>query len=221
MLDVFLPQRCAGCQTPGPPLCPSCTAELTSRPALRMPVPAPAGLPECWSAGDYSGAARRAVLAYKEQGRTSLAGPLALALAFTMTRALGREGPVLVVPVPSARGTLRARGHDPVGRLAALATRHLRALGRPAVLCRALTQVRKVGDQAGLSSTERAANLHASLGLTRAGKSALNGRTGPPVVIVDDVVTTGATLAEAARALRAAGASVRLAATVTATRRRS
>ncbi|MGW0203626.1 ComF family protein, partial [Nonomuraea sp. NPDC003201] len=113
--------------------------------------------------------------------------------------------------------TRRHRGHDPVGRLAVLAAGRLRAWGLRAEAWPALVQARRVADQAGLSSAERSSNLAGSLQVRRAAK-------GPPAacaVLLDDIVTTGATLVEAARALSSAGVRVPLAATVAATRRRS
>jgi predicted amidophosphoribosyltransferase len=233
LLDLVVPQSCVGCGAPGEACCAGC---LAVSPASRMPGDAPSGLPECWSAGPYEGALRKALLAYKERGQAALARPLSEALALTAVRALAahpgsalavarvpaaRPGPggerVAVVPVPSSGRALRARGHDPVGRLAVLAARRLREFGLPAEPWRALRQARRVADQAGLSSTQRADNLAASLWVPDAAYA----RTGPLVLLVDDIVTTGSTLAEAARTLRAAGARVPLAVTVAATRRRS
>ncbi|MEV0150885.1 MULTISPECIES: phosphoribosyltransferase family protein [unclassified Nonomuraea] len=226
VLDVLLPRPCVGCGAAGEPLCGECLGPLVA-PAPRMPVPRPAGLPGCWSGAPYEGPVRRAVIAYKERAQTGLAAPLAALLAFTVASALAEahhvEGPFLVVPVPSARRAVRARGHDPMDRLAERAVRGLRRLGRPAVLCRALTPARRVADQAGLGAAERAANLAGSLRVTTAPRSPHRGALGllgSPVVVVDDLVTTGATLAEAARALRGSGAEVVCAATVAATRRR-
>ncbi|MGP3955437.1 ComF family protein [Nonomuraea sp. 3N208] len=223
VLDLILPQTCAGCGAKGARCCGRCLAELTARPARRLPRPRLPGTPDCWSASPYEGAVRKAIVAYKERGAVALAGVLAEALAFTALTAIGRtggpwaEGGFAVVPVPSGRASLSARGHDPVGRLAELAVRRLRAFGLPAVPWAALSQARRVVDQARLSSPERAANLAGSLRVTPTAK-------GPPaacVLLVDDIVTTGATLVEAARALRSAGVSVPLAVTVAATRRRS
>ncbi|MEV0628122.1 ComF family protein [Nonomuraea wenchangensis] len=225
LLDLILPPACAGCGAKGPRCCAACLAELTARPARRLPHPCPPGLPDCWSASSYDGRTRRTLLAYKERGAVTLAAALAEALAFTAVTALSRTPGALralaagfaVVPVPSTRATAGARGHDPVARLALLAARALCALGLPAHPWNGLTQVRSVTDQAGLSSAERAANLAGSLRVSRPA-------TGPPApcaLLVDDIVTTGATLAEAARALRAAGTPVPLAVTVAATRRRS
>ncbi|WP_345557417.1 ComF family protein [Nonomuraea rosea] len=228
VLDLVLPQVCAGCGATGARCCGGCLAELTAAPARRLPEPVPVGLPDCWSAARYEGAVRRAVVAYKERGAVALAGVLAQVLTFTVLTAIGAGAfgttafgaaarPFAVVPVPSGRLSRRARGHDPVGRLAVLVVRHLRAYGLRAELWTALVQARRVADQAGLSSAERGANLAGSLRVPRAAK-------GPPaarVLLLDDIVTTGATLVEAARALRSAGVAAPLAVTVAATRRRS
>ncbi|MFI7441339.1 ComF family protein [Nonomuraea indica] len=219
LLDLLLPQRCAGCDAPGEPFCGPCLAGLVA-PARRLPEPRPAGLPDCWSAADYAGPVRRALIAYKERARVALAAPLAEALACTVAAGVaGRPHPAaagfVLVPVPSARRTRRARGHDPVGRLAARAAGLLTACGHAARSDAVLAPIRPVADQAGLDARRRAANLAGSLGVAGRATPAL------PVVLVDDLVTTGATLSEAARALRSRGAEVLFAATVAATRRRS
>jgi predicted amidophosphoribosyltransferase len=216
-LDLLLPQGCVGCDDPCGPLCPGCAAVW---PARRTPGSPQRGLPECWSAADYAGPLRRAILAYKERARTALAARLAEMLAFTAVTALGGRPPagrVVLVPVPSARRAVRARGHDPVARLAALAAHRMGAMGVCAVSRPMLALSRRTADQAGLSATERAANLHSSLRAT----PRLRGTPEGPLVLVDDIVTTGATLAEASRALRAIGAEARLAVTLAATRLRS
>nr|WP_221473343.1 phosphoribosyltransferase family protein [Planomonospora venezuelensis] len=221
MLDLVLPPRCAGCDAPGALVCPACSAELRGEPACRMPVPAPPGLPECWSASDYAGAARRAIISYKERGRTALARPLAGALALTAGTAVGAH-PVVLVPVPSARPALRRRGHDPVTRLAELAAGYLRTAGWPVIVAGMLAHRRRPADQAGLSSLQRAENLALAYRVSPRWGDVLAGSWDGAgvVVLVDDVVTTGATLAEAARALRAAGVQAPLAVTLAATRRR-
>ncbi|WP_433499858.1 ComF family protein [Sphaerimonospora sp. CA-214678] len=230
-LDLVLPPRCAGCGEPGSAACRACTAELLRNPAARPPNPPPAGLPDCWSATTYDGAARRMLLALKERGRTVVAPVLAVCLARVVTAALEVRTeppdrwsrPLALVPVPSARAASRKRGHDPVRAVAEAAAAELRLLGPPVVSVPMLRQSRRVADQAGLSSARRAANLSGAFEVApgRTGLLAALQRRGAVVVLVDDIVTTGSTLAEAARALRLAGAEVPLAVTVAATPRRT
>jgi predicted amidophosphoribosyltransferase len=127
----------------------------------------------------------------------------------------GTAGPALLVPVPSRAAVVRARGHDPLTRVALRAATQLRGHGVEASVGRVLRTVRATEDQAGLGAGARAGNL--------AGSMACRGRAEllPParVVVVDDVITTGATVREAQRALEAAGVGVLGIAVVAATRR--
>lgn len=225
--DLVLPASCAGCSVGYGLLCPDCLPALTGAAGRRWPSPSPPGLPAPYAVADYHGAARAALLAHKEHGRRGLAAPLGTALAAAVRAASGlergRERParnsgLLLVPVPSTRAACRRRGHDPVRRMALAAAAGLRRAGTPATVLPVLRQARPVDDQAGLSAQDRAANLTGALAVPPAYSPLLAGRS---VIVVDDVVTTGATLAEAARALRAAGAGVRAAAVVAATRRRA
>jgi predicted amidophosphoribosyltransferase len=151
------------------------------------------------------------IVAYKERGRSGLALPLGVALA----RAVSAAGlPALLVPVPSTRASIRRRGYDPTLRIARVAARLLASRGEPVRCRRLLAHRRRVVDQAGLSAPGRLANLAGALVARR-------DLRGVRVIVVDDVVTTGATLVEAARALRAAGAEVCAAAVVAATTRRA
>ena len=217
LLDLVLVRACGGCALPGPTPCAGCAALLRAAPmgAVR-PDPCPPGLPRVTAFGRYDGPLRGLLLAHKEQGRTALAAPLGGALAAAVADLLrhgpagpaGPAGPVVLVPVPSAPAAVRARGHDHAWRLATSAAAALPA-GTRAV--RLLVPARWIADQAGLSHAARAANLDGAL--------AARGAVAGQVVVVDDVMTTGATVVEATRALRAAGSTVVGAAVVAATAR--
>ncbi|MEU6402046.1 ComF family protein [Streptomyces sp. NPDC046985] len=206
--DLLLPAECAGCGRSRTVLCPRCRAVLGGSAPLRVrPRPAPAGLPPVHAAAPYGDEVRAALLAHKERGALALAGPLGAALAGAVRAALraagadGRAGPVLLVPVPSARRAVRARGHDPARRIALAAAGELRRTGTGARVLAVLRQRRAVADQSGLDARERLANLAGALEVVAGGARLL--RAGP-IVLVDDLMTTGATLGEAARAVRSA-----------------
>ncbi|MCA1710325.1 MAG: ComF family protein [Actinobacteria bacterium] len=217
LLDLVLPQACPGCGLAGSRWCHGCAdvlAAVAARPlGATAPVPAPAGFPPATAAGRYAGPLRGALLAHKERGRLALVRPLGRALAAAILL-LEPAGPVVLAPVPSDPRTVRARGHDATRRLAGVAARELRRAGVPARAAPLLAHRRRVADQAGLDSNGRRANLSGAVRVRRP-------VAGLQVVVVDDVVTTGASLTEAARALTAAGARVLGAATVAATARRA
>ena len=221
-LDLVHPRECAGCGRPGASLCAACARALRPGAFAHRPTPSPPGLPPVFAAMAYAGPARSAIVAWKERGERDLAEPLARALADALMAA-SREtegvGPLVVVPVPASATAHRLRGEDIVMRLSRRATGLLVRAGRKA-RCHPVLAMRGTPlDQAGLGRTARLANLRGTMAVT--GGPALR-RLGPrcSIVIVDDVVTTGATLVEAARALEAEGLRVLAAATVAATLRR-
>jgi predicted amidophosphoribosyltransferase len=220
LADLVLPRTCAGCGRPGPALCGPC-ARLLTVPHLASPRRFPPGFPPTVAAGEYAGRVQPAIIAFKERGRAELARPLGAALALAVAGVLaGLSGPrpprVLLVPVPSSAAALRARGRDHVRELTRRAVAELRTAGVPAAEARLLRRRGRVRDSAGLSAGERRANL--------AGSFVRSAVAVPDavLVLVDDVVTSGATLTEAAAALaigRRPGAVPILAAVVAATPR--
>ncbi|MDP9436005.1 MAG: ComF family protein, partial [Actinomycetota bacterium] len=102
LLDLVLPARCAACPAPARLLCSGCRPALATAPDLRV---LPDGLVVAL-AGPYRGPVRSALLAHKERQRIGLAAPLGEALAVAV-RVLDPGGPVLLVPVPSARDVVR------------------------------------------------------------------------------------------------------------------
>jgi ComF family protein len=196
--ELALPVDCAGCGSAGPTLCRECRAHLRPAPLVREV----GGVPVV-SALAYAGVVQSVIVAFKNEGRTALAPPLAAALRAAVAAAVAEvEGDdLLLVPMARTRRSAVERGYDPVRLL-------LRRAGLPHT--EALRLVRRQEDQLRLGREARFANLR---GVSRA-RIPLTGRR---VLLVDDVVTTGATLTEAARAVRAAGGLVLGAATVAST----
>lgn len=200
LLDLILPLECGGCGAPSTRWCPACAGELAARadePRLVTPRLDP-GVP-VWSLGRYAAARRQAIVAVKEHGRADLVAPLAAALQTGLSRLLTwglLDAPLIVVPAPTRRVAARRRGGDPVTRVAERASADLPGI---AVL-RALRLTGLTRDSVGLSSADRQRNLAGRVRLTRPVPG--------PVVIVDDVVTTGATACESVRALQTAGVQV-------------
>lgn len=239
--DLFLGSRCAGCGAPGRCWCPWCARTLTDPARRSAPDPAPPGLPEVWSVAANTGPVAAAVIAHKERGELGLARPLGAALARAMAAAacaatehaaaehptgrrsgrqppIARRGGLVLVPVPTSRQAIRRRGYDPLLRIlrAAIRSRVTDGLGVRPRLVSALTVNRPVADQATLGSRERRANLAGAFTVRERCRELLADAT---VLLVDDLVTTGATLTEAARALAEAGVPARAAAVVAATPR--
>ncbi|WP_455353411.1 ComF family protein [Streptomyces sp. SYSU K217416] len=198
---LLLPADCGGCGLPRTVLCEDCRGALCDTPPRRVqPAPEPVGLPAVHAAAPYEDAVRAVLLAHKERGALGLAGALGKALAGAVRAGLppSGAGALVLVPVPSSRRALRARGHDPARRIALAASAELRRTGTSARVAAVLRQRRAVADQAGLSARQRLANLAGALDMPEgAGRLLEGGR----VVLVDDLMTTGASLAEAARVI--------------------
>lgn len=140
-----------------------------------------------------------AIRRYKYQSRPDLAAPLAALFTRSALGQLALDPRSLLVPVPLHRSRLAERGYDQSALIAAALAR---ALGRP-TCARALWRTRPTQQQARLGELARRNNVVGAF--TPNPRASLAGR---PVVLIDDVVTTGATASECADVLRRAGAHV-------------
>jgi predicted amidophosphoribosyltransferase len=198
LLDLVLPLECGGCGAPGTRWCPTCAGALavhTDEPMVITPRLDP-GVPVV-SLGRYAGPRRAAIIAMKEHGRADLIGPLGAAVGVGVSRLVAWgivEVPLTLVPAPTRWSAARKRGGDPVtaiARTAAVPDTTVVA----ALRMRAFTR-----DSVGLSPGQRQRNI--------AGRVRLRKAVHGEVLLIDDVVTTGATGCESVRVLKDAGVRV-------------
>ncbi|MFF5177596.1 ComF family protein [Micromonospora sp. NPDC000316] len=225
LADLVLPADCAGCRQRHPGLrhgvCPACQTALAAlRPRSVRPTPAPPGLPPCVALGPYAGPLREALLAYKEHGRHGLARPLGGLLAEVVAAAVGEVRPLALVPVPDTAAAARARYGDHLGRLARHCAARLSRGGWPVRVHWPLRALPRP-DSVTLDSAGRAAAAEAAFRPRprAAGRRGVPGGA-PVVVLLDDIVTTGVTLAAAARVLAGTGWAPTVAAVLAATEKR-
>jgi ComF family protein len=205
ILDLAFPARCPGCGTEGSPICDECLPGLHAR--LERPAGIPIGLPSDvppplvqleWCA-PFSGLVRRALHELKYTGETRLAKPLGNAVARRWRRA--GAGGDLLVPVPVHADRRRRRGYDQAELIAIAAAADLRLPAAPI-----LERNRATTAQFDLDRASRATNVSGAFRLRSPPPGRRRPLAGRWVVLVDDVVTTGATLSACADVLLDAGA---------------
>jgi predicted amidophosphoribosyltransferase len=185
MLRELIGERCLACGVPGAALCLSCRGSLHRC----AEGPLPAGVASVSARWSYEGPARALVLALKLRGLRSAAIPLVEGMVEATRRdGLGAE---VVTWVPGRRRDIAARGFDHAELLARGLARNLGLLPRP------LLRRRHMGrDQTSLSASDRALNVRGAFSAVSAPSH---------VILVDDLITTGATAASCASVLGAAG----------------
>ena len=202
LLDLLLPPACAGCGRPGAILCGACLGAFphASRPDDRFVAPDPAvvvgdAMALAVAAFAYDGPLRRALAALKYGGASRVVPTLARAAAPALEALVAVAGPAVLVPVPVHRERQRVRGYNQAALLA-------RALSAATGLRveEPLERVRPTTKQHRLDRAARLANLRGAFAVR-------TGRARPGIaIVVDDIITTTATLEACASALRDAGA---------------
>jgi ComF family protein len=187
--DALVPPRCAGCDAAGSWFCLEC--RISCEPMRGGTV----GLTVA-AAGAYEGGLRRAIQRFKYRGERSLAQELGSLVAARVAADVAR-GVVLhaMVPVPLHPERARERGYDQTSLLAAAVAARC---GLP--VASPLHRIRRSRPQVELDRVDRARNVAGAF------VSVAGSLRGLRICLIDDVTTTGATLREAARAARAAGA---------------
>lgn len=212
LLGLVVPLECAGCGAWDVRLCAGCRALLTGGPrrveehAPRLARVTGDTLP-VWAAASYAGAVRETVVAWKDRGRADVTTDLTTALAEAVRPIAGVLGaatagaPLAVVPVPSRASSRRRRGADLTALLAAAVVGSLQGAG---VRCRVERRLTRRGglDQVGLGARARARNTAGTWVVRRPPEP------GASHILVDDVLTTGSTLAGCASALSRSGGLV-------------
>ncbi len=201
-LDAALAANCVGCHAEGPPICGRCERALDARltnpagVAIGLPGDVPEPLLQLEWCAAFHGVARDALHAIKYQGEQRLAEPLGRAVARRWAAAgVGAE---VVTHVPVHEDRARRRGYDQAELIARRAADELRLPFLPL-----LTRARATAAQFDLDRRDRAHNVSGAFVVDGRSAAACRGRW---ILLIDDVVTTGATLAACASALEAAGA---------------
>jgi ComF family protein len=203
LLDLLLPPRCGGCGREGQALCASCRGPLARRMAERAGIPIgllstqPGGLVQLEWCSSFTGPARACLHTLKYDGERRLVEPLGGLMA-ERWRAAGIGGDLLAaVPVHAQRR--RERGFDQAELLAREVGRCLGLHFAPV-----LERAARTSAQHQLGRTARAGNVGGAFTVTERRRALVTGRW---VIVIDDVMTTGATLNACATALVDAGAT--------------
>lgn len=187
--DLLWPLRCPGCGS-NSSWCDGCRPIIGSGGGAVLLDDATVVV----AADRYVGPTGAAVRAWKLGGRRGLTAALAEHLSDAVVHIMGDPGGVALVPVPVRPSSRRSRGADVIADLARATAAQLH--GAQVEQC--LRWRRRVAEQVGAGPGERRGNLRGAMTAIRAPSAA--------VLIIDDVLTTGATMAEAVRAMREAGA---------------
>ena len=192
LLNFFLPTPCISCEIPGSPFCLKCQASFSTRPepSNRLDIQ---GFAFC----EYGELSAKIINAIKESGQTSLIGPVAGLMAKDWPKEFSKP---TLIPIPSSSKNYRKRGYQHILKLTAALEKRIPEAKSVSLL----RSVRDREDQASLTPADRLTNLQGAFSVDLRGFKP--GES--PIVLVDDVITSGATVQAAQRTLEEAGVIV-------------
>jgi predicted amidophosphoribosyltransferase len=201
--EIIFPSRCIGCSTLGISICSECRQQWHPHFYQREILCSSEEFP-VFSSIQYSPIASRVLLSAKESQLRAADQLLIAGMAHALNLFVNRYGSATLVPIPSRKSATRKRGRN---FLQEITLEVAKKTGLPYQSL--LSHNRKVRDQSNLNLLDRSRNISGSFSVSRDISANISlGNIGPKIIVIDDLITTGATLGEAFRALRTAGFSV-------------
>jgi len=196
LTEILFPSRCFGCRTLGPNICSKC--RILWNPHLYRST---LNSLYVYSAVLYSPVAKRIILSAKEDGIKAADDLIVHALKHSLHLLLRDFEVGILVPAPSRKSSNRKRGRDFLSEIT-----HSIAESESLECMDLLIHARKIRDQSELNALERGENIYQAMSIDRNRMPSFG--VGNDVILVDDLLTTGATLLEAQRALKVRGIRV-------------
>lgn len=201
--EIIFPSRCIGCSTLGISICSECRQQWHPHFYQRVISCGSEEFP-VFSSIQYSPIASRVLLSAKESQLRAADQLLVTGIDRALSLFVNRYGPATLVPIPSRNSATRKRGRNFLQEITMEVAKKIE------LPCQSLlSHNRKVRDQSQLSLLDRSQNISGAFSVSRDISADIPlGNIRPKIIVIDDLITTGATLGEAFRALRTAGFSV-------------
>lgn len=203
LTEIIFPSRCIGCSRLGISICSECRKQWHPH-IYRRSINWHDEIFPVFSAIQYSTVASRVLLSAKESQIKAADQLIIDGLVHSLNLFINNYGPATLIPVPSRRSANQKRGRNFLQEITAAVSLEVGAPYQSPLM-----HIRKVRDQSQLNLRDRSDNISGALSVAPDFISQIcTGNTGPKIIVIDDLITTGATLAEAIRALRTAGFTV-------------
>ena len=203
LTEIIFPSRCIGCSRLGISICSECRKQWHPH-FYQRAINFNGEIFPVFSAIQYSPIASRVLLSAKESQLKAADQLIVNGIVHPLKLFINRYGPATLISIPSRKSANRKRGRNFLQEITAAV-----ALEVDLPYQSPLTHIRKVRDQSQLNLVDRSENISGAFSVAPDFMSQIcAGNTGPKIIVIDDLITTGATLAEAIRALRTAGFTV-------------